>query len=199
MRTNDLDLAGLASRVAEVAAQELLPRFQHVTAQRKADGSLLTAADLAVQGRLAALLRQDYPDYALLGEEMAAADQQQLLGASDSGLWCLDPLDGTGNFAGGIPVFAVSLALLRHGRIEAGVVHDPVRGESFWARRGGGAWLNGAPLRVPEAPRHLADTTALVDFKRLPAALATAVATRPPFVSAIEGVSGREATGGRRD
>lgn len=183
MPSENLDLAGVVALVEQVAARELSPRFQHVTAQRKADGSLLTEADLAVQQGLAEALGARYPTIALLGEEMPPEQQRDLLAASDRGLWCLDPLDGTGNFAAGVPVFAVSLALVRHGRVEAGVVHDPMRGESFSALRGGGAWLNGAPLQVPEAPPRLADSTGLIDFKRLPAALATALATRPPYRS----------------
>ena len=75
-----------------------------------------------------------------------AAEQQRLLASPGAGLWCLDPLDGTGNFAAGIPFFAVSLALICAGAVQAAVVYDPVRDECFSALRGQGAWLNGRPL-----------------------------------------------------
>ena len=183
MQQDTLDLEMLVALVEDVATAELLPRYRHVTSRRKSDGSLLTEADLAVQRELRQALQARFPQYALLGEEMSAEEQQHLLAAGQAGLWCLDPLDGTGNFAAGIPIFAVSLALIRSGRVELGVVHDPLRGESFWARRGAGAWLDGERLRVPDAPETLADTTGLVDLKRLPAPLATALATRPPYRS----------------
>jgi myo-inositol-1(or 4)-monophosphatase len=64
-------------------------------------------------------------------------------------VWLLDPLDGTSNFAAGIPFFSVSLALLREGEVQLGVVYDPSRDECFAAARGGGAFLNGEPLRPP--------------------------------------------------
>jgi len=176
-------LQTLIGLVEDAASTEITPRFGQVCADRKGDGSLLTEADLGVQRRLTAALAERAPGVPLLGEEMAASAQQRLLDESAKGLWCLDPLDGTGNFVAGIPVFAVSLALIRRGRVELGIVHDPVRSETFSAVRGGGAWLNGSPLTPGGQPQRLADASGLVDFKRLPAALATALAVRPPYRS----------------
>jgi myo-inositol-1(or 4)-monophosphatase len=100
---------------------------------------------------------------------MTAAEQTHLLETSDQGLWCLDPIDGTSNFACGFPGFCISLALLRAGRAELGLVLDPIRDECFSARRGGGARLNGRPIE-PYAPgQQLRDCIAVIDFKRLPA------------------------------
>ena len=184
MDLEKLDLNALACLVEKVSREELMPRFQHVTAEKKTDGSLITAADLAVQQVLRGELRSRFPDIRLLGEEMPAAAQQALLDSEEQWLWCLDPLDGTGNFAAGIPVFSVSLALLRAGKPVAGVVHDPNRCETFSASEGGGAKLNGQPLRVPSAsPADLASASGLVDFTRLPRTLATALALRPPYRS----------------
>lgn len=177
------ELFDLAELVRRVAREEIMARFNAVTVDTKADGTLVTAADISAQSRLQDELARRWPQFALLGEEMPADRQVELLGSTGSGLWCLDPLDGTSNFASGIPFFATSLALIVGGRAQAAVVHDPARDESFTALRRGGAWLNGAPLRVPAAPGRLADAMAMVDLKRLPAPLIAALATASPYRS----------------
>jgi myo-inositol-1(or 4)-monophosphatase len=176
-------LEALSGLVEAAAATEIMPRFGRTGAEHKADGSLLTEADLGTQRRLAQALAEACPGIPLLGEEMTRAEQERHVADAAAGFWCLDPLDGTGNFVAGIPVFAVSLALVRNGRVELGVVHDPVRGETFAAARGQGARLNGAALTPGRTPAALADASGLIDFKRLPAGLATALATRPPYRS----------------
>ncbi len=167
------------------AAQELLPRFQHIqqiAVEEKSDGSLVTAADLLMQQRLESRLRQHWPDIPLLGEE-ASAEQQQALLDSAQRLWILDPLDGTSNFAAGLPFFAVSLALLEAGEIRLGIIYDPLRKECFYAEKQRGAWLNGQRLSA-QAPRTtLQQGIGLIDFKRLPTALAAQLATQPPYAS----------------
>ena len=105
MDSDDIDLIELAALVSRCADEEILPRFQRVSASKKADGSLLTEADLAMQQRLAEVLLQRWPDIGLLGEEMTAEAQQALLASSEDGLWVLDPIDGTSNFAAGLPLF----------------------------------------------------------------------------------------------
>lgn len=176
-------LRQLEALLAEVASEELIPRFAQVETSRKADGSLLTEADLCMQRRLQAALLDHYPRFQLLGEEMTAGQQQALLTQQDAGLWILDPLDGTANFAAGIPFFGVSLALLADGKVQAGVVLDPVRHESFSALRGQGAWLNGSPLRLDGAAPALREAMAMVDLKRLPASLIEALARHAPYRS----------------
>lgn len=68
----------------------------------------------------------------------------------EKGLWIVDPIDGTNNFVNGLPHFAVSVAFVRNGRAELGVIYNPVSGECFYAERGQGAFLNGTrlPLRL---------------------------------------------------
>src|SRR5699024_5216246 len=127
--------------------------------------------------------RQYWPDVAVLGEEMTEAEQQAALRAAPSGVWCVDPLDGTSNFAAGIPYYAVSVALIKGDAVELAVVYDPSRRECFTAARGHGAWLNGQPLPDRPAPANLSMTIALVDFKRLPTRLASRLATQPPYRS----------------
>jgi myo-inositol-1(or 4)-monophosphatase len=166
--TDDPDLETLSAVLHAVAKQELLPRFGQLTAREKADGSLITEADLAVQRRLVSALAERWPAIPLLGEEMTADEQQRLLADQGGALWCLDPLDGTSNFACGFPGFCISLALLRAGHVELGLVLDPIRDECFSARRGEGAWLNGAPIKPYSPGDQLSDCLAMVDFKRLP-------------------------------
>ncbi len=177
------DLERLVPLVRRAAQEELLSRFRRVASSHKADGSLITEADLAMQNRLLAELERHWPERRLLGEEMSAAEQQALLEGGEAGLWCLDPLDGTRNFASGFPVFSVSLALIRGGEVVLGLVLDPLRDECFTAVKGEGAWLNGAPLGLGEADGELAGTLAIADLKRLPPALAARLATAPPFAS----------------
>jgi len=175
-------LAVLKDMIIAAAQEELLPRFARVERQHKRDGSVLTEADLAVQSRIATQLLQQWPDTVFLGEEMTAAEQTQLL-ASGQPVWCLDPLDGTSNFAAGIPYFCVSLALLQQGEVLLGIVYDPVRDECFTASAGQDARLNDEPLRVEQTGLELGQTTALIDFKRLEKDLATRLVTQIPYAS----------------
>jgi len=177
------ELDELCAFVIAAARGELMTRFERVSAARKDDGSLITEADLAMQDRLQRELSSQWPAFSLLGEEMTAPEQEALLVDPGRGLWCLDPLDGTSNFAAGIPFFGVSLALIQDGAVQAAVVYDPVREECFSALRGGGAWLNGAPLRTSGVPESLADAMAMVDLKRLPDALIRALAKGAPYRS----------------
>lgn len=176
-------LDDLREQVTGIADEELPGRFIDCASSAKADGSLLTEADLVMQRRLQALLRKATPDYTFLGEEMPAAEQAARLADTGPGVWVLDPLDGTSNFAGNLPHFCVSLALIRAGRVELGLVYDPLRRECFHAERGAGAWLNGQRLRPQERPRELKRCTAMVDFKRLSPDLATRLVTAAPYGS----------------
>lgn len=176
------DLATVAACVRHAAETELLPRYERVGHEFKADGSLVTEADTACQEALTADLARLAPEIPLLGEEMTAAEQAGHLAGSETGLWILDPLDGTGNFAVGIPFFSISLALVVAGRVELAVVYHPTTGECFTAARGEGAWLDGERLGEGFQP-DLAHASALVDFKRLPTGLAAALATHPPYRS----------------
>lgn len=168
----------------DAAHAELLPRFSAVTRHVKTDGSIVTEADHAMQQRMQRELVAQWPGYAFLGEEMAGDEQERLTRKTDRGLWCLDPLDGTSNFAAGIPFFAVSLALLLDGRPVLGLVYDPVRDECFMARRGEGAWINDTPLGASALPpAELKRAIACVDFKRLEKPLAGSLGAQPPYGS----------------
>jgi len=176
------ELQTLEALLVDAAETELLPRLHQVSAGQKADGSLITEADLSLQQRLTAALGGINPDIPVLGEELSAEVQQAMLEDAEHGVWCLDPLDGTRNFACGFPVFAISLALIRNGEVELGLVYDPLRRESFSAAKDQGVWLNGEPL-TSQVETPLASSLALIDFKRLPVELAQRLVTSAPYPS----------------
>ena len=176
------DLSILKQIIISAARDELLPRFADVQRNTKIDGSFVTEADLAVQARITKELQQRYPDTALLGEEMTADEQAELLHNSES-LWCLDPLDGTSNFAVGTPYYAISLALIERGVATLGIVYDPNRDECFVGIRGQGAFLNDEPLTVKAVDLPLSQCTALIDFKRLSSRLAMDLVAQRPYAS----------------
>lgn len=176
------DLSVIKQIIINAAREELLPRFADVQRSTKIDGSFVTEADLAVQARITHELKEHYPDTALLGEEMTEEEQAELLNNSDS-LWCLDPLDGTSNYAVGTPYYAISLALIERGVPTLGIVYDPNRDEFFVGLRGQGAFLNEAPLTVKPVALPLSQCTALIDFKRLPVRLAMDLVAQRPYAS----------------
>jgi myo-inositol-1(or 4)-monophosphatase len=111
---------------------------------KDARANLVTAADIEAQRAVTATILEAFPRHLVDGEEGTA-------GNPGSGhVWYVDPLDGTTNYAHGVPFFCVSVALRANGRTVAGVVYDPLHEELYAAGRAGGATLNGAPLRVSE-------------------------------------------------
>lgn len=107
---------------------------------------IVTEVDLAVETMFRELIAERFPDHRVLAEEFASTDQ----GESPC-CWVFDPIDGTVNYAHGLPFFCASLAFERDGRAEVAAVYDPTRRELFTAERGEGARLNGAPIRVSNA------------------------------------------------
>ncbi|MDH5518878.1 MAG: inositol monophosphatase family protein, partial [Gammaproteobacteria bacterium] len=179
MRTEDIELL---QTVKAAAKEELLPRFARVEREHKTDGSFVTEADYAVHNRLTEQLSSHWPEYALLSEEMSSSQQQQAL-SSGQPVWCLDPLDGTSNFAAGIPYFAVSLSLIEDGAIKFGLIYDPVRDECFVSQKNSVTQLNNRALRLPAAGIDLKQSTAIIDFKRLSDQLACRIIQEKPFSS----------------
>lgn len=172
----------LESLVRDIAREEILPRYLKSARNRKADGSLFTEADMASQQRFSEALPAFLPG-AVLGEEMTAAEQAALWKEGARGLWCIDPIDGTTNFANGIPLFAVSIAYLIDHEPVIGVVYNPITDESFYAARGAGAFLNGTELPLRAGATELRDAVAGVDFKRISHHLGDELAVRPPYYS----------------
>jgi myo-inositol-1(or 4)-monophosphatase len=109
---------------------------------------LVTEIDVEVERQFRALVAERFPDHVVLGEEFGAGSGPEAAGRYT---WVFDPIDGTTNYAHGLPIFCSSLALEIDGEAVVGAVYDPTRRELFTAERGRGAWLNGVPLRVSRA------------------------------------------------
>ena len=172
----------LESVVRDIAREEILPRYLKTARNRKSDGSLFTEADLESQHKLVEALPRLAPG-PVLGEEMNPEEQARVWKDGRKGLWCIDPIDGTTNFANGIPFFCVSVAYLVDHEPRFGVVYNPVTDESFYAARGAGAFLNGAELPLRAPANELRDAVAGVDFKRISHHLGDELAVRPPYYS----------------
>lgn len=118
-----------------------------VSATKSTLTDVVTESDTAAEALIRERLRQARPEDAILGEEGGWSD-------GGSGVrWLVDPIDGTVNYLYGIPQYAVSIAAQHGGDAVAGVVHNPVSGETWTASRGGGAFLNGAPIHESACDR----------------------------------------------
>ena len=113
---------------------------------KSARASIVTEIDLASQSRIFETISAAYPGHVIMGEEGDGG------GADRSHTWIVDPLDGTSNYASGIPFACVSVAVKDLDGVVAGAIFEPFRGELFTATRGGGAWLAGDRLAVREEP-----------------------------------------------
>jgi myo-inositol-1(or 4)-monophosphatase len=169
----------VVAAVKRVAQAEIVPRFKTVKFERKPDGSLLTEADVAAQHALETELQRIFP-CAVLGEEMLEADQKRIW-QDNEWCWCIDPLDGTGNFVNGKPYFGVSVALVHEGVSQLGVIYDPSADEVFTAVRGQGASLNGGPLRSASKAAELSEAYAEAGLYKKLGVLKQALFAAPPF------------------
>jgi len=139
------DLSNLAVILRDAARTEVLPRFRRldVAAVRHKTGplDLVTDADEAAEHMIAARLAQHFPGCVVVGEEAASADPSLLLRLTDADLaFVIDPIDGTANFAAGLPLFGVMAAAIQRGEVVAAAIHDPVGDDTALALRGEGAW-----------------------------------------------------------
>lgn len=137
----------VALALSRQAGRTLRQRFGgplHITPKGPRD--LVTEVDNQVERQVLEELRREFPAFGLMAEETAPSLP------TEEWVWILDPLDGTRNFARGIPFFCVSLALAWRGEPVVGVIYDPLRDEAFFGVAGRGAWLNGTPIHVsPQA------------------------------------------------
>jgi myo-inositol-1(or 4)-monophosphatase len=147
--------ADAATQIARLAGKIALDYFERAEVSWKSDDSMVTEADVAIQGWLEDEIARAFPGDGILGEEGLSRKRPR---GGARFVWVLDPVDGTNNFGRGIPGFAISTGVLRDGLPFAGVVYDPVSSQLFTACVGHGAWLNGRRLRVEAAvlgPRSL--------------------------------------------
>jgi myo-inositol-1(or 4)-monophosphatase len=110
---------------------------------------LVTQVDKDNEAAIRKIVLEAYPDHAFLGEELGAreADKES---TAPTVRWIIDPVDGTVNFAHGVPIWCVSIGVEVNGIVECGVIYNPNLDELFTAERGKGAWLNGKPIRVSQ-------------------------------------------------
>lgn len=151
MSTHDPQWLPTAIELARRAGAMQLASFrQGVEVAHKGAIDLVTEVDVAVERMFRAEIGQRFPDHLVLAEELGGPTD---VGSSPT--WIFDPIDGTTNYAHGLPFFCVSIALEVDDALQVGVVYDPTRDELFTAERGRGAWLNQAPIRVANAQRLL--------------------------------------------
>lgn len=122
-----------------------------VRVDKKGAIDLVTEVDVAVERWFRDFIAERFPDHTILAEELQAASPAARAGAPATHRWIFDPIDGTTNFAHGLPIFCASLALEIDGVVMVGAVYDPTRQELFTAERGGGAFLNGRRIQVSAA------------------------------------------------
>ena len=176
------DLVAIQEIIRSASASSLAIYYERSTANYKADGSIVTEADLAMQQALTTVLAERYPRVAMLGEEVSEEIQLEVINSSDD-YWCLDPVDGTTNFHATVPLFSVSLGLISQGEVKLGIVYDPNRDEFFGAIKGQGFWINGARVQRPDQPRGLGSCIAFIDFKRLSDEISTSLVLDTPYKS----------------
>ena len=150
-----VDLDRIAGILREVAAAEIAPRFRQLSTddvRHKSPGDLVTVADEAAERVLSQRLTDLAPGTVVVGEEAAAADPAVLDRLShEAPAWVIDPVDGTANFAAGMPLFAIMLSLVRDGAARAAWILDPLTDVMAMAEEGGGAWSDGQRLSVAPA------------------------------------------------
>lgn len=160
-----MDLQTVRAIIQKAAQEIILPSLDAICDIRfKHDGSVVTEVDLNTQKAIRIALKEAYPTIAFMGEEMG--QKQQLSMLESTHFWCLDPLDGTGNYAASIPLFAVSLALIEKGKPICAWIYDPIRDECFMAQRAHGATLNNHKIQTSHE-EHLSHAIGFIDFKRL--------------------------------
>lgn len=138
----------VASAAARKASEVIAHAFRDIDlikVEKKAPTDFVTAVDRAVERILIDEIKERFPDHKFLGEESGVS------GNPDAEVeWIIDPLDGTTNFVRGIPQFAISIGCKVKGRLEHGLILDPIRDDEFSASRGQGARLNGKRIRVSD-------------------------------------------------
>ena len=184
MRFSQKDVLRIGEILSQAAVTDIMPRFQRLAAdqvrQKSSSFDLVTEADEAAERVISDQLRSAFPGCVIVGEEATAKDPALLEGIADADLaFIVDPIDGTRNFVAGLPLFGVMLAATVKGEVVLSAIHEPVRGDTAFALRGEGAWIETkdgvtVDLRVAE-PAPLFQMEAMVSTSFLPEPLRTAV------------------------
>jgi myo-inositol-1(or 4)-monophosphatase len=167
------ELRRAAVDFAQLGAAEAMRWFGKVSASRKVDNTPVTAADHASQEAILYHVASRYPQHAILVEEEVARPQRHRAAEGVDYCWVVDPLDGTRNFARGIHVFAVSVAVLQQGAPVAGAIYDATADGIYSASTEEGAFFGDVPLRLVDQPTEAEATIAISSFRRrqIPAAV----------------------------
>ena len=153
-----IDVMGLADVLRAAAKAEILPRFRRLepgTVKTKSNPTdLVTEADTEAEHFIKREVARRWPGTLVVGEESVAADPALLdkLAGADVAI-TVDPVDGTANFAAGLPLFAVMASIVVRGETVAGIIYDPMGDDWVMAERGGGAWLRRPAESPPKARR----------------------------------------------
>ena len=183
----------VAALLREVARTEIMPRFRNLESRdiRTKSGplDLVTEADEAAERAISAGLSLRFPGCAVIGEEAASADMSVVEAIATAELaFVVDPVDGTANYAAGLPLFGCMAAAIMRGEVVAAMIHDPVGGDTAMALRGEGAWTETpdgrrTDLRVaPPVP--VAEMSGSVSWRYLPPDLKHFVCCNLPRVAA---------------
>lgn len=138
-------LVNIAVRAARSAGDIIvrnMDRLDRIKIVTKQNNDFVSNVDHMAEQAIITTIKQSYPDHGILAEESGTQDE------SSEYQWIIDPLDGTTNYLHGFPQFAVSIALQHKGKLELGVIYDPLSQELFVASRGNGATLNDRKIRV---------------------------------------------------
>jgi histidinol phosphatase-like enzyme (inositol monophosphatase family) len=149
------EFRAFAEELATLASATVRAQIAHPSVEIKTDGSPVTAVDLAVERVLRERIDAAYPQHGMLGEEFGSRDLDA------EWVWVVDPIDGTRQFAAGLPNYGILIALCHRGRPVIGVICQPLLGDVYLGLAGQGAWLNGTPIRTRTTAR-LADSIACI-------------------------------------
>ena len=163
----DKDLEFLLALVAEAGRREVMPRFRRLAPadirQKTSPIDLVTEADTAAEAFMSAEIGRRFPNALVIGEESGSRDPSRLEGLGDAELaFVIDPVDGTFNFASGIPLFGIILAVVARGETVAGIIHDPVGGDWLVGAKGAGSRLR--PAEGQEEGVRVADAVPLPEM-----------------------------------
>jgi len=145
---SDLDIAIQASQAGAATIAAILQDGGSLDIRHKGRHDLVTRADTASEEAIISVIQSAFPDDEILGEEGVSDSHGPPSTVHGQRTWIIDPIDGTTNFAHGVPFYGISIGLWERNQPIAAVVHAPALGETFTASLDGGAFLNGRPIRV---------------------------------------------------
>jgi len=153
-------LATAIQAVIKAGAMQLAG-IDHLQVEKKGAIDLVTHVDKEVEQMFRALIAERFPSHVVLAEEFEVRGDRQ---NPAEYCWVFDPVDGTTNYAHGLPIFCCACSLERYGQPIVAAIYDPSRRELFTAERGRGAWLNGAPMSVSTSATTLIDSLLCTGF-----------------------------------